>query len=65
MWHATPAAKVTYDDQQAPHSPYFWCEECFKSMHYDKEGDARYTDYIVFPYTYEHRVQRQGGWLRP
>ena len=31
------ARKVTYDDRAAPHSPFFWCEECFMLMHYDQQ----------------------------
>ncbi len=62
---AAPASKVTYDDPQTPHTPYFWCEECFKMMHYDAAGLATYTNYRVFPYSFEYRTQRQGGALRP
>ena len=45
-----PAHKVTQGDRSAPHTPYFWCKECFGQMHYDEEGKALYTDYKVFPY---------------
>ena len=31
------ARKVTYDDRAAPHSPFFWCEDCFMLMHYDQQ----------------------------
>ncbi|KAL4855237.1 snRNA-activating protein complex subunit [Chlorella vulgaris] len=53
------AKRVTYDDRAAPHTPFFWCEECFVSMHYDHQasaapGRALYTDFRVFPYTCEH-----------
>ena len=34
------ARKVTYDDRAAPHSPFFWCEECFMLMHYDQQVSA-------------------------
>lgn len=44
------ARKVTYDDKSAPHTPYFWCEECYAAMHYDDNGSALYTDFRVFPY---------------
>jgi len=44
------ARKVTYDDTSAPHTPYFWCEECYAAMHYDDNGSALYTDFRVFPY---------------
>jgi hypothetical protein len=44
------ARKVTYDDRSAPHTPYFWCDDCYSAMHYDDEGAALYTDFRVFPY---------------
>jgi snRNA-activating protein complex subunit 3 len=44
------ARKVTYGDKSAPHTPYFWCEECYEAMHYDDNGSALYTDFRVFPY---------------
>lgn len=55
MCQELPASKVTYDDEQAPHTPFFWCEECFMMLHYDSEGRATYTNYKVFPYTHEYR----------
>jgi hypothetical protein len=48
------AKKVTYDDRAAPHTPFFWCDECFVAMHYDKQGRARYSDFRVFPYCCEY-----------
>jgi hypothetical protein len=44
------ARKVTYEDRSAPHTPYFWCEDCYGAMHYDENGTALYTDFRVFPY---------------
>jgi hypothetical protein len=51
---ARVAKKVTYDDRAAPHSPFFWCDDCYGLMHYDAEGAALYTDFSVFPYTQEY-----------
>jgi len=46
---------VTYEDKNVPHTPFFWCNECFKLMHYDAEGQALYTDFRVFPYTHDYQ----------
>lgn len=48
------ANKVTEGDRLVPHTPFFWCEECFRQMHYDEEGRALYTDYKVFPYQIDY-----------
>lgn len=56
------ARHVTYDDAAAPASPFFWCSDCFRQMHYDAAGRARYTDFKVFPYTMErHRLVTRPG----
>ncbi|KAL4449459.1 hypothetical protein ABPG77_007103 [Micractinium sp. CCAP 211/92] len=61
------AKRVTYDDRAAPHTPFFWCEDCFRLMHYDEQGSALYTDFRVFPYVQEYPVsimaskQKSGG----
>ena len=31
------AKRVTYDDRATPHSPFFWCEECYGLTHYDAQ----------------------------
>lgn len=56
---------VTHDDARTPHTPYLWCDECFKSLHYDAEGKALYTDYKVFPYVHDYQaVIMQTPWQR-
>lgn len=49
------ARKVTYDDRNAPYTPFFWCDECFRMMHYDADGHVLYTDFKVFPYTHDYQ----------
>uniref|UniRef100_A0A1D1ZPJ3 snRNA-activating protein complex subunit 3 n=1 Tax=Auxenochlorella protothecoides TaxID=3075 RepID=A0A1D1ZPJ3_AUXPR len=48
------AKQVTYDDRYAPASPFFWCQGCFRAMHYDASGTALYTDFRVFPYAMDY-----------
>lgn len=45
---------VTYDDQVASSSPFFWCADCFRALHYDENGKALFTDFKVFPYSMEY-----------
>lgn len=45
----TSACYVTYSDPFAPHTPFFWCEPCFKHMHYTAEVSiARLFHPILF-----------------
>lgn len=55
------AQKVTYEDKKAPHTPFFWCNECFRLMHYDAQGHAKYTDYKVFPYLHDYQANLLHG----
>lgn len=50
------AKKVTYNDNHTPHSPFFWCEECFRLLHYDANGQLIYKGFLVFPYQGEYNV---------
>ena len=43
------AQKLTYDDRNAPQNPAFWCLDCYKQMHYDKEDTLLYA-HKVFDY---------------
>lgn len=43
------AHKVTYDDKHAPSCPFFWCDACYRAMHYGCDGKLLY-DHKVFPY---------------
>lgn len=49
------ANKVTYEDVRTPHSPFYWCEQCFDKMHYSSEGDLLYSDFKVFPYRHGYQ----------
>ena len=44
------ARKVTHHDRMVPMTPFFWCEDCFTSLHYNAQGQLLYTDFQVFPY---------------
>lgn len=49
------ASKITYEDIRTPHSPFYWCEECFNKMHYSSEGNLIYSDFKVFPYKHGYQ----------
>lgn len=49
-----PAQWVTHEDKEAADSPFFWCHNCYKSMHYNYDGDPVYSDYRVLPYTQDY-----------
>ncbi|EGG18980.1 hypothetical protein DFA_02223 [Cavenderia fasciculata] len=40
-----PAKFVTVGDKLVDETPYFFCEECYRIFHYDKEGRLLYNDY--------------------
>lgn len=45
---------VTHNDKNAPTNPAFWCDDCYRQMHYDEGGHACYKDYKAFCYMYEY-----------
>jgi len=47
-----PATYVTYGDKLASENPFFYCEECYRPLHYSYEGNLLYNDFQV--YSYEH-----------
>lgn len=49
------ANKVTFEDVRTPHSPFYWCEQCFDKMHYSSEGNLVYSDFKVFPYKHGYQ----------
>ncbi len=44
------ASRVTFGDKNTPHSPYYWCDECFGKLHVDAGGNLLYRDFLVYPY---------------
>lgn len=44
---------MTYDDEHAQESPSFQCEDCYRALHYDKQGNLIYNTYKVFDYIHE------------
>jgi len=50
------ANQVTYEDSQTPHSPFYWCNDCFNRMHYDCSGKLIYSDLRVFPYKHDYQA---------
>lgn len=51
---------MTYDDPVTPHTPFFWCNDCYHLMHYGEGGQALHTDYRVFPYSHEYGTNAGG-----
>lgn len=45
-----PAVYVTYGDKLASDNPFFWCEECYRPMHYRADGTLLYDDFQVYEY---------------
>lgn len=45
-----PAVYVTYGDKLASENPFFWCEECYRPMHYRADGTLLYDDFQVYEY---------------
>lgn len=54
--NSAPARKLTWDDKNTPHNPFYWCRECFNMMHYGDDGRVLYTDYKVFPYSHDYQM---------
>eukprot|EP00771_Trimastix_marina_P004157 gnl/Trimastix_PCT/898.p1 GENE.gnl/Trimastix_PCT/898~~gnl/Trimastix_PCT/898.p1 ORF type:complete len:351 (-),score=112.88 gnl/Trimastix_PCT/898:17-1069(-) len=48
-----PARYVTYGDRMATEDPFFYCEHCYRPLHYDAAGRILYSDFEVFPYYHE------------
>lgn len=48
-----PARWVTIDDKLAPENPCFFCEQCYKPLHYKQDGTLLYNDFKVFRYHHE------------
>ena len=48
-----PAKFVTYGDKLSPENPCFYCDRCFKPLHYGPDGKALYDDYDVYQYFHE------------
>jgi snRNA-activating protein complex subunit 3 len=47
------ASHVTYEDKHAPSDPCFWCEQCFRRMHFDEGGSKTYDGWKAYPYQHE------------
>ncbi|KAL0033066.1 hypothetical protein WJX79_000834 [Trebouxia sp. C0005] len=50
---------VTHHDKNAPSNPAFWCDSCYRQMHYNDRHDLQYTGYVAFPYRYELGTMKQ------
>ncbi|GAM21055.1 hypothetical protein SAMD00019534_042300 [Acytostelium subglobosum LB1] len=48
-----PSKHVTIADKLMDESPYFFCDECYRTLHYSKEGRLLYNDFQVYPYFHE------------
>ena len=39
----------TRDDEMSDEDPSFWCDECFRSFHYDGDGNMTHS-FLAKPY---------------
>lgn len=44
---------LVYGDKLAAHSPTLFCQFCYHMLHYSKEGQLLYDDFIVLPYLHD------------
>lgn len=42
---------IVYDNQHLPYSPFFFCENCFRSFNYNENGEALGI-FKAYPYIY-------------
>lgn len=47
------AKKVTLDDKWAQENPCYFCEDCYFLLHYSKEGNLLYNDFVVHDYVHD------------
>jgi len=47
------ARKVTHGDHLAPDDPCFFCEICYRQLHYSEKGDLLYDDFEQYDYYHE------------
>merc|ERR1712170_53485 len=43
------AKRITFYDKEALFNKMIFCEDCYRRLHYDKNGKTLYKDYLVFP----------------
>jgi len=48
-----PAKFVTYGDRLSQENPCFYCDYCYRPLHYSFEGKLLFEDFQVFPYYHE------------
>ena len=41
---------MTYNDREALQNRMYFCEDCFRRLHYDQAGRVLFSDFRVFPY---------------
>ena len=41
---------MTYGDKLANENPFFYCEECYRPLHYSADSQLLYDDYQVYEY---------------
>ena len=44
---------VTVNDRLAPDNPCWYCDTCYRLLHYDRDGRLIYGGYRVYPYFYD------------
>ena len=59
--HCFPCSWSTVNDELAEESPAFFCENCFKALHYTKDG-KKVTSFEAYPYFDELTTLLESGY---
>lgn len=49
-WVACACRYVTYDDKLSSENPFFYCEQCYRPLHYSLNNELLYDDFRVYSY---------------
>ena len=58
-----PCSWSTISDELGPESPAFFCDNCFKALHYTKDG-KKITSFEAYPYFDELTTLLESGFYR-
>lgn len=53
MCEIFPAKFVTYNDKLSAEDPTFYCDKCYRQLHYDEQGQLLYSDFEVYRYYHD------------
>lgn len=48
-----PAYWITFNDENVALNPCYFCEDCYREFHYDKQGNLVYENFEVYRYFYD------------